>query len=79
MDRQQILNLYTWEQGICFQHPSKGTVPTAVVGVIHPREDGEKQVRGCEECVIALGEMRHQAEARTGSKPASESTCKGAE
>ena len=64
MDRQQILDLYQWQLGICFRHPSKGRVPTTVVGVIHPREDGEREVRGCEECVVAIEDERREMAAR---------------
>jgi hypothetical protein len=62
MDRQQILDLYDWSEGVCFRHPSKGRVPTAVVGAIHPRDDREREVRACRDCVIALeGTRREQA------------------
>jgi hypothetical protein len=68
MDRQQILDLYEWEDGVCFRHPSRGEVPTAVVGVIHPRSDGEREVRGCVDCVIAIEDMRREDAARSGSE-----------
>ena len=66
MDRQQILDLYDWEPGICFRHPRRGRVQTTLVGVIHPRADGEREVRGCEDCVIAIEDMRREAAARAG-------------
>lgn len=66
MDRQQILNLYDWQLGICFRHPGKGEVLTAVVGVIHPRSDGEREIRGCEDCVIAMEDIRREEAARSG-------------
>lgn len=66
MDRQQILNLYDWRDGTCFRHPCKGTVPTAVVGVIHPHADGEYEVRGCADCVIAMEDIRREDAAREG-------------
>lgn len=68
MDRQQILDLYDWADGICFRHPSKGEVPTAVVGAIHPREDGERKVRACEECVLTMEDIRREEAARSGSE-----------
>jgi hypothetical protein len=68
MDRQQILALYDWADGVCFRHPSKGEVPTTVVGVVHPRADGEKAVRGCAECVIAMEDVRREEAARRGSR-----------
>lgn len=68
MDRQQILDLYTWHPGICFRHPSRGEVPTALVGVVHPREDGEREVRGCADCVITMENIRREEAARSGSE-----------
>jgi hypothetical protein len=65
MDRQQILDLYEWAPGICFRHPAKGEVPTAVVGVVHPRAAGEKEIRGCADCVMALEDVRRERAART--------------
>lgn len=66
MDRQQILDLYEWRDGVCFRHPGKGLVPTAVVGVLHPREDGEHEVRGCDVCVITMEDVRREEAAREG-------------
>ncbi|GGW98442.1 hypothetical protein [Streptomyces chartreusis] len=68
MDREQILSLYEWEDGVCFRHPSKGEVPTAVVGHVHPREDGEREVRGCAECVIGMEDIRREDAARSGGE-----------
>lgn len=68
MERQQILDLYQWAPGICFRHPAKGEVPTAVVGVIHPRVDGEKEVRACADCVIGMEDIRREEAARSGSE-----------
>jgi hypothetical protein len=68
MNLQQILDLYEWRGGTCFRHPCKGEVPTAVVGVIHPRDTGEKEVRGCADCVIAMEDVRREAAARTGGE-----------
>lgn len=68
MDRDEILALYEWQPGACFRHPSKGEVPTAVVGVFHPREGGERAVRACEDCVIAMEDIRREKAARAGSK-----------
>jgi len=68
MDREQILDLYEWTDGTCFRHPSKGEVPTAVVGVIHPREDGEREVRACACCVLNLEDIRREDAARSGSE-----------
>lgn len=68
MDRDEILSLYEWADGVCFRDPDKGEVPTAVVGVIHPLADGEKEVRGCAGCVIAMEDIRREEAARSGSE-----------
>lgn len=68
MERQQILDLYQWDDGVCFRHPGKGTVPTVIVGVIHPREDGEREVRACAECVVMMEDIRREEAARAGGE-----------
>jgi hypothetical protein len=68
MDRQQILDLYDWQPGVCFRHPNEGEVPTAVVGAIHPRENGEREVRACEACVLNMEDIRREEAARSGSE-----------
>lgn len=67
MDRQQILNLYEWSDSVCFRHPCAGKIPTAVVGVIHPRADGDKEVRACADCVIAMEDIRREEAGRSGN------------
>lgn len=67
MDRQQILDLYHWLPDFCFRHPGKGEVPTAVVGAIHPRGDGEREVRACADCLIAMEDIRREDATRTGN------------
>jgi len=66
MDRQEILGLYEWVEGVCFRHPGLGRVPTAVVGVIHPRKEHERQVRACENCVVTMEDIRREGAARAG-------------
>jgi hypothetical protein len=68
MEREQILALYDWQPGICFRHPSQGEQPTTVVGVVHPREGGERDVRACADCVINLEDIRREDAARRGSE-----------
>ena len=68
MNREQILELYTWRPGTCFRHPGKGIVDTTVVGVVHPRDDGEWEVRGCKECVVAMEGIRREEAARSGGE-----------
>lgn len=67
MDRQQILDLYEWSDGVCFRHPGEGVTSTTVVGAIHPREDGEREVRACETCVLTMEDIRREQAARSGS------------
>lgn len=66
MDRQQILNLYQWALGICFRHPMKGDVPTAVIQTIRPRAGDEEPVRVCEDCVMELEQERWVEASRSG-------------
>jgi hypothetical protein len=66
MDRQQILDLYEWEPGVCFRHPSKGEVPTAHVETIRPAAGGLQDVRACRECIPDLEAEREKAALRHG-------------
>ncbi|NUP18330.1 MAG: hypothetical protein HOZ81_20050 [Streptomyces sp.] len=67
MERQQILNLYQWEPGVCFRHPGKGVVATAHVETIRPQAGGIQDVRACEECIVAIEERREMAAERQGA------------
>ncbi|MYU24673.1 hypothetical protein [Streptomyces sp. SID8352] len=64
MDREQILHLYDWHPGICFRHPGKGAIPTTVIGVIHPRGEGQRDIRACTDCVIDLENATRERLAR---------------
>jgi hypothetical protein len=66
MDRQQILDLYQWEPGVCFRHPERGEVPTAHVKTLHPQAGGLQDVRACRECILAMEERQAAAAARRG-------------
>lgn len=68
MERQQILDLYEWKPGVCFRHPSKGRVPTALIGVVRPRNDGVREVRACADCVVAIEDTRREQAARAGGE-----------
>lgn len=68
MERQQILDLYEWSPGVCFRHPDRGAVNTIVVKTLHPRDDGRHEVRACEDCVIAMEDIRREAARRAGSE-----------
>jgi hypothetical protein len=66
MNRQEILDLYDWDDGVCFRHPGKGEVPTAHVKTVRPAAGGIQDIRACEECVVAMEEGRRRAAARKG-------------
>lgn len=66
MDRQAILDLYEWEDGICFRHPEKGAVPTAHVQTICPREGHQEDVRACQDCVLEMEQERWAEASREG-------------
>lgn len=66
MNRQQILDLYTWAQGICFRHPAKGETATTHVETIRPAGGGLQDVRACAACLLAMEEDRRAAAERDG-------------
>lgn len=66
MDRQQILDLYDWQPGICFRHPGDGEARTALIKTLHPRAGDEEQVRACEPCVVEMERERWAAAGREG-------------
>jgi hypothetical protein len=66
MERQQILDLYEWSPGTCFRHPGNGEQPTVVVGVIHPRESAEREIRACACCVVTMEDIKREEAARSG-------------
>ncbi|KMS78328.1 hypothetical protein ACH49_16740 [Streptomyces leeuwenhoekii] len=66
MNRQQILDLYAWEEGVCFRCPSKGLVPTAHVETIRPSAGGVQDVRACRDCILQMEADRKSAAARRG-------------
>lgn len=66
MDRQQILDLYEWQLGVCFRHPARGEQPTTPVGVIHPEGEGEREIRGCADCVVTMEDIKREDAARSG-------------
>lgn len=66
MDRQQILDLYTWAPGICFRHPGEGEIATTHVETIRPAGGGLQEVRACADCVLAMEERRKAAAEREG-------------
>jgi len=68
MDRQQILDLYTWRQGVCFRHPYKGEVPTAHIRTVRPRDGDPETVRACRDCVVEMEQERWAEAQREGAK-----------
>lgn len=66
MNRQEILDLYTWEPGVCFRHPSLGEVSTAHVVTIRPPAGGMQDVRACRECVLHIETERELSAKRQG-------------
>lgn len=68
MDREEILDLYDWQPGVCFRHPGEGEQLTAAVKTIHPQDGGEREVRACADCIIAIEDMRRETAARTGGE-----------
>ncbi|MET9445447.1 hypothetical protein [Streptomyces sp. NPDC006610] len=66
MDRQEILDLYEWQPGVCFRHPRKGELPTAHVKTIRPSAGGVQDVRACQACVYDMERSRKAASERQG-------------
>lgn len=58
MDKRQILDLYTWEPGTCFQHPDAGAVETTVVQELHTRSGSVEGIRACSSCILAMEARR---------------------
>lgn len=68
MDDEGILSLYDWAPNICFRHPARGTVDTTLVKTIQPRIDGEKEIRACRDCVLAMEAIRQDTARRSGGE-----------
>ena len=60
MNPQQILGLYSWEQGSCFRHPAEGSMQTTVVVELRPRSGPAELVRACQRCVLSMEDERRQ-------------------
>ena len=65
MDSEEILALYEWEPGTCFQCARAG-LDTTLVEVLHPRSSPPQQVRACRDCLLALEAGRRLAAVRSG-------------
>lgn len=68
MNREEILDLYQWRQGLCFRHPARGAVETALVKEIQPRLDGKREIRACRECILAMESIRRDAAKEAGAE-----------
>lgn len=66
MDSEQILKLYSWDDGVCFRHPGKGEVLTTHLWTVRPPAGGIQDIRGCQECVVSLERQRERAAERDG-------------
>ena len=60
MNRQQILDLYQWGDGVCFRHPGAKT-DTTVIKTLQPQFDPEEQIRACRPCILAMEAARRAA------------------
>lgn len=65
MRAEDILNLYEWVPGPCFQC-ARTDVDTAVVAVLHPVSSPPQPVRACQVCLLLLEEERRVAADRAG-------------
>lgn len=66
MDPQPILDLYNWQEGLCFRHPARGAQSTAHIKTIRPPAGGLQDVRACAECVLQIEDAKKRAAARSG-------------
>ncbi|GHH50651.1 hypothetical protein HNQ79_006748 [Streptomyces candidus] len=66
MNHQQILDLYQWAPGICFQHPARGEQATTPVKTLHLRAGRDEELRACRECVLTLEAERAAAADEVG-------------
>lgn len=65
MEAEDILNLYDWAPGDCFQC-ARTNLDTAVVAVLHPASSPPQQVRACRICLLLLESEREAGAARAG-------------
>lgn len=65
MDSEEILSLYEWQPGACFQCARNG-VDTTVVDTVYPKDGDGAEVRACKVCVLILEGERQQDARRRG-------------
>lgn len=65
MEAEDVLNLYEWAPGTCFQC-ARTDVDTTVVAVLRPVSSPEQVVRACRNCLLVMEEERRVAAARRG-------------
>lgn len=68
MNREEILALYEWQHGTCFRHPGKDGIETARIKTIQSRLDGEKEIRACRNCILAMEAIRREVARRAGGE-----------
>ncbi|MFF5642910.1 hypothetical protein [[Kitasatospora] papulosa] len=66
MNSQQILDLYTWAPGVCFQHPDAGAIETTVVQELRTRLGPVEGIRACPSCILAMEARRQCLAAEAG-------------
>lgn len=66
MDSEEILGLYAWAAGSCFQCAQAGT-DTTVVGVLRPKGALPQEIRACKVCLLLLESERQQEARRRGT------------
>ncbi|HEY9370432.1 hypothetical protein [Streptomyces sp.] len=60
MNRQQILDLYQWGDGVCFRHPGT-TTDTTVIRTLQPLSGPAEEIRACHACILAMEAARRAA------------------
>lgn len=65
MEADDVLNLYEWTPGACFQC-ARTNLDTAVVATLHPASSPPQPVRACRICLLILEDERRVAAERAG-------------
>lgn len=65
MAADDVLDLYEWAPGTCFQC-ARANVDTTVVATLHPASSPPQPIRACRICVRLLEEERRVAAERAG-------------
>lgn len=65
MDSEEILGLYEWASGTCFQCARTG-LDTTLIEVLHPKSSPPQPIRACRACLLILEAGRRAAACRRG-------------